>query len=663
MTVCDYRQKYQTISIELQVLFYSFSILFSIKANYINPLLLKTTNRKNVCRFSRSRNPGNHRPPAPTPTRPAQEADDKSQLKFSSLSRPPSNLGTYGYDYVVAVTQESINATMIDYLGSLNTNEENKPIYLCYARNPLAFTEPPKLIPYEKIKALAGGVDPFEIPLQDRTPEQEAALNAVFRAGFAVGIKARLGKPNHDDLPDVVTLNSHASKVRFQLLCSEFRWIKLEFNPFAMRVEYTGKSQDEADAPWSVGADVDLRLRNVEGEDAAAFTFLSREAQEKVGNLDTTVYGVQQLLFNLTQTKLMSADTFVGRTDIVDEVIRNYFMNDYFAAMRDLGEPVLGATLYKRETKKNVPTPTMTLTSLDLSVSPYVERPGTSPMPTAVEQKKLSTLNYLCAADGNKLPPENRAFLWNWVPTVNHVKDHDGVIAINRNTLARYFRKELGNYVSQQMFQPKVKATLEHSLTLKTKFSVQMIAGQQPTHITMPETGPMVLKFEYGAEDSDVAGLGGDGGQIKIATYYTCEVWFQGTQIRVHQQKFVNVKLSKISKKAEGNVIASVMTEKYDLGINSVGQIQYKRSEEWDTSRKTEIAEVNEVLNSIVGINAVISQITEQVREVVGYRVANIPIAIVQDYVFPGGQVFTFKDVAFSENQDLLAYITYVSPE
>jgi hypothetical protein len=37
----------------------------------------------------------------------------------------------------------------------------------------------------------------------------------------------------------------------------------------------------------------------------------------------------------------------------------------------------------------------------------------------------------------------------------------------------------------------------------------------------------------------------------------------------------------------------------------------------------------------------------------------DIPTSTVQNFVFPGGATFTFADVSFSDNQDLVSHIVY----
>ena len=584
----------------------------------------------------------------------------------TTLSRPPSNLSALGYDYVVAVTQESINVTMADYLSTLGEDPHNKPIYLIYVRDRMQPQATPKLTSYDEFKALANA-DPFDIPLEGRTEEEEEAVMRLFKLGFVTGIKARLGKPPHEETPDTVKLNSYASKVTFQLLCSEFRFVRADFDPFQLRVTFTGDAQELHDEPWIVRANVDLRLRTLEGEDEAKFARLSPEVKRRVKSFDSNVYGVQQLLFNLTQATLHSSVEFVHRTDFVDDIIRRYFVEHYFAEMQRLGEPILGSAVLKlATTKTSVPTPTMTLTDMDISVTPYKVVENTDPMPTEEERPRLSTLNYLCAADNNHLPTTNPAITWNWVPTVNHIKNHDGVISINRNTLANHFRKNLETYVRTQMFKPKVTVSVKKTAIgtplVDAVYKLSLDPGQQP-NITTPATGPTVLKFDYGAESFDHAGSNGSLGSLRVATYYSCEVTFQDTRIYVKQEKYVNVRISKFLDDQGGNVVAVALTEVYDLAVDQWGRLVSERREYLDPTRETEIQRAHAFFDTFSKINHIITQITNTAQTTVGTKVPTVPVEIVRDYVFPGGNVFTFKDVAFSQYQDLMLYITYVNPD
>jgi len=63
-----------------------------------------------------------------------------------------------------------------------------------------------------------------------------------------------------------------------------------------------------------------------------------------------------------------------------------------------------------------------------------------------------------------------------------------------------------------------------------------------------------------------------------------------------------------------------------------------------------------------VGFNSLYDKVKNDLRGLKNTELKNIPVSIVQNFVFPGGKVFAFKDVQFSNNQDLICHITYLDP-
>jgi hypothetical protein len=63
-----------------------------------------------------------------------------------------------------------------------------------------------------------------------------------------------------------------------------------------------------------------------------------------------------------------------------------------------------------------------------------------------------------------------------------------------------------------------------------------------------------------------------------------------------------------------------------------------------------------------VDLNSLIDHVKSFSDKVVTTTFHDIPAADIQNFVFPGAKVFTYKDVQFSENQDLVSQITYVTP-
>jgi hypothetical protein len=92
--------------------------------------------------------------PAPAVPAAAARPDGKEQ----KMSDKQSDLAPTGFDYVVAVTQDSINATLEEYLfGGL------PEVIICYTYDE---STPPNLVPidYAVLVASANKTDPFSVP-------------------------------------------------------------------------------------------------------------------------------------------------------------------------------------------------------------------------------------------------------------------------------------------------------------------------------------------------------------------------------------------------------------------------------------------------------------------------------------------------------------------
>ena len=131
----------------------------------------------------------------------------------SNLSDPK-----YGYDLVVAVTQASVNAALLQYLAGIQAPE----VIVCYVyddNNNLV------QIPYSTLKGDARGSDPFAIP-PNADPKTNQDLKNLLDCNYAGGFKARLGLPDVPlaNMPPVARLGVGTNApVTFNLLCSEFQ--------------------------------------------------------------------------------------------------------------------------------------------------------------------------------------------------------------------------------------------------------------------------------------------------------------------------------------------------------------------------------------------------------------------------------------------------------
>jgi hypothetical protein len=503
------------------------------------------------------------------------------------------------------------------------------------------------------LKQKANGTDPFLVPSGVDTSNDPNIKN-LLGVRFMIGFKARLGVPrvsNPSLLPDVVTLGGDTSSVIFNMLCSEF--IAVELNPGSVysSPSWTNLSQP-ANSPWVFTSKVDLRLSTVDG---SAYSTLPPAVQSAIKNLEANAFSVQQLLFDLTNASLMTVPNLSGVTPgtTLYLILQQYFIGAYFTQMQKTSQPLLGCSVVMHHAAVS----TLTLTNFDFEVSPYVDPTGHPvPRPTQ-DQQQLATLNYLCAADGKPLPPAV-PFNWNWVD-VSQLNDHDGTIAINRNTFANYFRNQLTPQVSRNCILPHVHVSLSGTFDTNVNYSWKLTPGQTPS-ITMPPTGKTVLSYYYSQSSDDSAGLNGDMGEFKLQPSYSLTVDFLGNTIVITQHLTVHMYVRTLATSGKGNIVDTQIVDTYTIGINAEGQLVADfKSNKIDHSHDPS---VNAALNFFTNFNDISNDVHNKVQNFTGHLVKDIPLSTIQNYVFPGGRTFIFKSVGFSDYQDLVSFISYADP-
>jgi len=402
------------------------------------------------------------------------------------MSYLQSNLSSlrYGYDFVVATTQSSINAAIKELLSKGGEPE----VVVCYVADQNGNST---AIDYATLLKNAKGSDPFKVPA-NADPETNQDLKNLFAARFMVGFKARIGLPPGyapADVPDFVSLGADTSAVTYNLMCSEF--LVTQYSPGTgwNGPQWLSVSQPPGKA-WIFTSKVDLRL-----EPTAAFESLPKDVQNQIKNLRANSFSVQQLLFDLDNAGLKSIPTISGvdSGSNLASVLTKDFVGKYFEAVKAKGSPMLGVVI-----KQVAPDPsTLALTDFNFKTLPLLAPNSNQPYPKPTQaQQDAGMLAYLCAADHDRLPPPV-AFDWNWLDIAEDASA-DGVIAINRNTFANYFKGQVGltQYVARNCYAPWVRVWYDWE-KVKTYWDSNLTDNQPPT-ITLNTTGPAVLNLQLG---------------------------------------------------------------------------------------------------------------------------------------------------------------------
>lgn len=552
------------------------------------------------------------------------------------MSASQSNLSSTGFDYVVAVTQDSVNANLEQYLyGGLSEAT------LCYVydndNNPVP-------VDFATFVANAGNTNPFTVP--NGTPASDPRVQNLNNAAFAFAVKAKLGLPPGvppASLPPVVTLKPGQSNVAYTMMFSEFVATELVFGPRGS-ITWVNQSQPYGTS-WTFSGTVDLNFQD------AAFENLPKDVQARLMDIgDANMFGVQQLYYDLNSTALEQGFQFtkVPSNSVLNEFMTADFVNTYWKALG--GAEVLGYGA--RQVTPTAPS-SIAVTELNFFTPDAV---GSSGAPL--------TLNYLCATNNDALPDTTHAgFGWNWVEAAEATQ-HDGVAALNRGTLAKYLNSAdpgsgaLSTYVARNCYQPSVTVTYQGGIELEVDYQWGMTAGQAPT-ITYPTSGSTILTYSYSSSTaSDQAGLNGDAGKMELSSSFDLSVSVQGNQIVVTQHLVIWTYVRYLATDDSGNVVDKQITDTYTIGVDDTGHIKATLADSAvvDNSKRPE---ANGFLNFWANVQSLSDSVTQWAQSCVATNFTDVPLSFVENFVFPGGATFAFTDAAFSDSQDLVAHITY----
>jgi hypothetical protein len=268
----------------------------------------------------------------------------------------------------------------------------------------------------------------------------------------------------------------------------------------------------------------------------------------------------------------------------------------------------------------------------------------------------MATLAYMCATNNRTLPPVT-SFNWNWVDPAE-MDTMSGVVAINRNTLGRYYLNLLSPIISQSCIKPWTSVSVWAMGEMQTRFS--LTPYQTPQKAVIEAEGPDVVKISYFDKSDNSSKSGLTYGEFNMQSSYDCTVSFKGNTITIvqHLKLYVFVQWDYTS--ADGNVVDKIITDTYTLSVGQDGGLESKcTSSEQDFSQNPNFGWF---MNFIADFQNIIESVKAHSKKVTATQFKSIPAQNIQNFVFPGAKVFTYKNVQFSDKQDLVSQITYVKP-
>ena len=567
----------------------------------------------------------------------------------------------YGYDLVVATTQDSINATMKEFLSGLDSPDFNA----CYQ-----WDENDNCIPldYSQVLNATGGTDPFTIPDKSTDPK----MKALDDLDFAFAFKATFGLAPGvapTAIPDIITLNRGNSFVTYQLFCATFDiLVLLEAHH---KVFWTNISQPD-DNPWIFRFNVNLDLRT----NNDYFGKLPPSVQNKVKNLNPdSAFSVQQLYLDLNTAGLQDLPDIEGlnTSSPAYEPLKQAFIDTYWKNAKKNGDPLLGYSV--QPVTPNPLQPSIVPTDLNIEVSPNLDAQGNQ-----TKQYGLYTLNYLVMSKEHPMPAPVQ-FEWNWIES-SEKADESGVIAINRNVFVDYLKGLVNQEVGELSIETLVDLT--HSgenftikYSYKTAASPQMFAPvAAPTPGADGFASVLTLSYEHDSHDdsensSHTSSIHGDF-NYKI----NGDVAFKGNVMRLtlHAVAYIKFNTHEVGidyTHLDGNYFDLTQTVTYTVDVTDTGQLTVTKTDTAsDNSESLDWSKggLGDLLGELSSVKECLNNINTKVGNTVRSAFKDYEDGLTQlithshAWVFPGGKTFSYKNVYFSDFQDLITHVVYIDP-
>jgi hypothetical protein len=573
------------------------------------------------------------------------------------MSSQQSNLSNphYSYDMVVATTQASVNSTMMEWLDKQTTETFTQ----AYVYNPKHAPANNGVIPtdFAALKS-AVGFDPFTIP--DGTDTTDPRIVKLMRQKFMFAFQIEIGLPDFplNLIPPVVEFNKEGSYVTYNMVCKTFKVIVLQPGLYGSTT-WINISQENSPKPWVIKYTVDLDLRT----DSLTNHFhnLPVKTQQEIKNLGEEMFSIQQLFLDLNTAGLTDTSAIVGLdpTSTAYTQLTSVFLNTYMHELSKNGGVALGiSAVSKHPFPSNV---SIVPTNLNFEISSYKGADG-----KATADFDDYTLNYLIMSEGRTLPAPVQ-FTWNWVDKINTQK-YAGVMAINKNIFATYLNSLIAPSLKDIC---KIPTAHFHCNLISAAFKWGYTTDPAShSYSAVKNGGSHVLTFKYKKSASDSDTFVPNWGNFGVDYTVNSDIYIEGTAIKVVTTLLMHCHVNVDGGVTDGNWAKYESTTLYTLGVDAHGTISVSKSGPTvkNLSEKPDVGIWSKIVTAgtIDGcVDKIKSSLSTWIKGFLGAEASHIANMLNGSgtWVFPGGKTFTFTDIAFSDNQDLVSHILYVKPK
>lgn len=554
---------------------------------------------------------------------------------------------------VVGVTQASVNATMEEWLSIVS----DEPFIMAYQYNPDSKDHKNPYTPITDWDGFVGklGFDPFTVP--DGTSSSDPQMEAMMKMYFAFAFKTQIGLPDFplSKIPPVITFDKEGSYVTYNMVNKTFQVIGIQANGY--QTSWLNASQADGDEVWDFQFTVDLNLQedNINNH----FHNLPPATQKQIKNLGEDMFSVQQLFLDLNNAGLSNSYQIKGldKTSTIYIMLTKVFFAEYFAQLSKDGGVMLG---YSVKASKPFPDSVSLIpTDLNFEVSAYKD----SGKPTT--DYDAYTLNYLIMSEGHTMPAPV-PFTWNWVDK-DDISKEAGVMAINRNTFRDFLSSKLSPLLSDLAMKPDTHFSCN---AIEFHISTSFSTDSSTQSFKDGSSGSTLLTYSYSKSDKSSDTFIPNWGNWQVDYTASCDVSVSGEAITILSKVNAWCHLNVDGGIGEGNWASYEITTTYTVGVKADGTLTVTENTPQikDKSVKPDPDGWLKFI-SLGTVDAVVDGVRDYLKPLLkgfgtGFAddIANM-LNGTGGWTFPGGKTYSFTNVLFSQDQDLVADLLYVTPK
>lgn len=578
----------------------------------------------------------------------------------------------YGYDFVIALSEASIDAGIKEYLYHL----EQPYLIIIRLKGKVNTT-------LEKFMELTGGINPLLI--ENKTNFNDPRVQKCYKAGFVTAYKMKIGFPEQLDLKKTSLISLGDNTLIYKVYFSEFKMIKLKTIHYFEREDYEWIEWNQS-----------MRLPNKKAISNYPYVKIRFNLRQDAINYKKTeinaisgIFSLQQMLHNINYTfnvvSIFGGGLFDKKVRTIGGNPENF--NEFKRSIESLcslqgpGRGTFLSTLEhfrkifgvhnikipEYEVKSSIP-----ITNLEHGVSGYKVEKGE---PVNRERPRVGTFNYLCASNQKAL--ENIVpFDFNWIrPEEIHKKS--GVLAINRNIIVNQLQSFVKQNLKSLCFKPSIKVSLTSGGSFNITSNIK--PNTEAFDIQLHPTGEKVLSFNYKKSDSSTKTKPSEERcDMEFSTVYSGHVLFKNNRVifarnidvslyinkrttihstTVEKGMFSDKEYHTVSTEEQSvfeNIYSKSYSDSYYLSVRNNGELQFilDQTTKENNSKKLIFS----------GYQNIIDSITNKVVRCDFDRLAQMPSSISPAFILPGTGEFVHRNVQFSNHQDLLADLTFMTP-